>query len=96
MNQPIGHHQACLGENAVNNLFGVIVVQRVQRIAPTREVATQEAAAHAVIKTYEASEMLQSSGNLLPQSFPEVSIFEQPACLSKDRVRRWSRVYKDF
>jgi hypothetical protein len=24
--------------------------------------------------------MLQSSGNLLPQSFREVSIFEQPAC----------------
>src|ERR1017187_4111299 len=40
--QGIGNSQACLGENAVNDLFSTIVVQRVQCIAPAREVATQE------------------------------------------------------
>jgi hypothetical protein len=38
----IRNGQACVGENAVNDLFSAIVVQRVQRIAPAREVATQE------------------------------------------------------
>src|ERR1035438_5918772 len=42
VNRAIGNGQAGLGENAVNDLFGAIVVQRVQRIAPAREIATQE------------------------------------------------------
>jgi hypothetical protein len=32
----------------------------------------------------------------LAASFREVSIFEQPACLSKGRVKRWSCINKDF
>jgi hypothetical protein len=42
VNQASRHGQACVGENAVNNLFGAIVVQRVQRIVPTSKVATKE------------------------------------------------------
>ena len=42
MNQAIGHGQTCVDENAVNDLFSAIVVQRVQRIAPAREFATKE------------------------------------------------------
>jgi hypothetical protein len=42
VNEGIGNGQACLGENAFNDLFSAIVVQRVQRIAPARELATQE------------------------------------------------------
>jgi hypothetical protein len=42
VNQAIGHGQTRVDEDAVNDLFSAIVVQRVQRIAPAREVATQE------------------------------------------------------
>jgi hypothetical protein len=38
----VGNVQASLGDNAFNNLFSAIVVQRMQGFAPAREVATQE------------------------------------------------------
>jgi hypothetical protein len=38
----IGNGQACLGDNAVNDLFSAIVVQRVQGVVPAREFATKE------------------------------------------------------
>jgi hypothetical protein len=38
----IGNSQARLGDNAVNDLFSAIVVQRVQGVAPAREFATKE------------------------------------------------------
>jgi hypothetical protein len=38
----IGNGQARLGDNAVNDLFSAIVVQRVQGVAPAREFATKE------------------------------------------------------
>jgi hypothetical protein len=38
----VGNVQARLGNNAINYLFSVIVVQRMQSFAPAREVATQE------------------------------------------------------
>jgi hypothetical protein len=42
VNQGIRNGQACLDDNAVNDFFGATVVQRVQSIAPAREVATQK------------------------------------------------------
>jgi hypothetical protein len=38
----VGNVQVRFGSNAFNNLFSVIVVQRLQGFAPAREVATQE------------------------------------------------------
>jgi hypothetical protein len=38
----IGNGQACLDDNAVNDFFSAIVIQRVQGIAPARDFATQE------------------------------------------------------
>jgi hypothetical protein len=46
-----------------------------------------EGAAHAVIKTYEESGMLQSSGNLFSQSFREMSMFEQPGRRASPHAR---------
>jgi hypothetical protein len=38
----VGNVQARLGNNAINYLFSVIVVQRMQSFAPAHEVAAQE------------------------------------------------------